>query len=125
MFILIFLLLCIILVIFKLFINKDTFTNQIKNINEYGNPNKYDKYINNFINKEQRYLDFLDNIFNTYKYKKSKVPLEDVCNPAIQELLEDESLKENYLKLEAILLKPIFKLIMTIGIKTYPVLGMF
>lgn len=59
---------------------------------------KYEKYKYDLPNKKQIYLNFLGNLYDNYKLKKSKIPNEDICNPAIQELLENETLKETYSK---------------------------
>lgn len=83
----------IVIVLFFFYKSKENFIN---NYDKYNN--KYDKYKDNISNKKQIYLNFLGNLYDNYKIKKSKLPTEEICNPAIQELLENETLKDTYSK---------------------------
>ena len=88
----------IVIILFSLYRNKENFINNYIEKFDKKYNDKYEKYKDNISNKKQIYLNFLGNLYDNYKIKKSKVPVEDICNPAIQELLENEALKDTYSK---------------------------
>lgn len=60
-----------------------------------GLQGKYDQYKIDTPLKEQRYLQFLDNVYDNYKSKSTK---ESTCNPQLNDMLENEVLKSSYEK---------------------------
>lgn len=60
-----------------------------------GIEDKYNKYKIDTPLKEQRYLTFLDSVYTNYKLKANK---ESICNPQLNDILENEVLKSSYEK---------------------------
>lgn len=78
---------CIIILYFFYFYRREHFT-----------LDSYDKFRIGHINREQKYLDFLNELNDEYKSRKKDLQLKDLCNDKINIEIQKQSLKSAFKK---------------------------